>query len=314
MIKDLPSPSEFQDVAIECLIQAYNNIVNIDNGLNDETPRDEIWEYNQIVLKTGIVLIHQGVESLMKSEICKKSPFLLIEKRRSEWKTLPNNSDDSFSDLYTIAGDDLLKTFYACTGSKKVHKNFINHYEEIRIKRNKIIHGLGTEKLTPEYVLRLILCSFTYLLGKDSFWSAVLDKFYRHPGFDHEDSDVEWEEIIQYNRMEHLNLFLGKKELKKHFSVDITARAYYCPDCSEKAEIITANGMQHPNSMWAFLNPNIPDSTKITCIVCQTEFDVIREDCVKADCKGNIKYLLEEGEEGEPDTWVCLTCWNEEIK
>ncbi len=121
MIKDLPSPSEYQDAAIECLIQAYNNIVNVDNSLNDETPRVEIWDYNQIVeyqdaaiecltqaynnivnvdnslndetprveiwdynqivLRTALVLIHQGVEGLMKSEICRKSPFLLIVEK-----------------------------------------------------------------------------------------------------------------------------------------------------------------------------------------------------------------------------------------
>lgn len=312
MIKGLPKPDEYQSVAIECLIQAFNNISSVDNALNNETPREEIWDYNQIVLRTTLVLIHQGVEGLMKSEICKKSPLLLIEKKRSEWRTLPNNPDESFSDFNTIGGDDLLKTFYACTGTKKIHKSFLKHYEEIRTKRNKIVHGLGTGKLTPEYTLKLILNSFTYLLGKDSFWLSVLGKFYSHPGFVHSDSEVEWEDTIQYNKMEYLDLFLGRKELKKHFSIDITAREYLCPFCTEKAEEITSEGMKRPDSKWAFLNPNNPDSTDMTCVVCQTDFGIIREDCLVEGCKGNVKYLLEDDEEEE--TWVCLTCWHEEIK
>lgn len=84
MIKDIPNSDEYKDVAIECLIQAYNNIYNVDNTLNNETPREEIWEYNQIVLRTAIVLIHQGLEGLMKSEICKKTPLLLIDRKRSD--------------------------------------------------------------------------------------------------------------------------------------------------------------------------------------------------------------------------------------
>lgn len=312
MIKDIPNSDEYKDAAIECLIQAYNNIYNVDNTLNNETPREEIWEYNQIVLRTAIVLIHQGLEGLMKSEICKKTPLLLIDRKRSDWKTLPDSADESFSEMNTIGGDDLLRTFFACVNTKKINTDFLSHYEEIRIKRNKIVHGIGTEKLTPEYILILILDSFTYLLGKDSFWDAVSSKFYSHPGFRYEDSDIEWEDMIHYNRMEYLNLFIGKKELKKHFSIDITAREYLCPFCIEKAEMITEDGLKYPDSKWAFLNPNKPDSTNMSCIVCGTDFGVIREDCDKTDCKGNVKYLLEDDDTTE--TWVCLTCWNEEIK
>lgn len=311
MIKDIPNSEEYQNVAIECLIQAYDNICNVDNALSPETPREEIWNYNQIVLRTALVLIHQGTEGLLKSKICKKSPLLLIDKKRSEWKTLPNSSDESFSDFNTIAGDDLLKTFYACIGLKSVHEDFLAHYEEIRIKRNKIVHGLGTEKLTPEYVLKLILNSFTYLLGKDSFWDAVLNKFYNHPGFLHEDSHIEWQDSNQYMRMEYLDLFLGRKELKKHFSINISSRQYLCPFCTEKAEEITDEGIVRPDSKWAFLNPNEPTSSDMSCIICQTDFGVKREDCVKEDCKGNVKYLIDDDDE---DIWICLTCWNEETK
>lgn len=69
---------------------------------------------------TAVVLIHQGLEGLMKSEICKKTPLLLIDRKRSDWKTLPDSTDGSFSEMNTIGGDDLLRTFYACVNTKKI--------------------------------------------------------------------------------------------------------------------------------------------------------------------------------------------------
>jgi hypothetical protein len=316
MFTDIPTDKDYRNSAIECLIQAYDNIWSIDNSLNNDTPREEIWDYHQIVLRTGIVLIHQGVEGLMKAEVCKVSPLLLIDKKRSEWKTLPDSADESFSNAYTIAGDDLLRTFFACITPGSVPRDFLAHYEEVRTKRNKIAHGVSNDQLTPEYVLTLVLSSFTYLIGKDSFWASVLEKFYQHPGHEHDDFDLELEEMMQYNRMDHLHLFLKEAELKSHFSVDITARPYLCPDCTEKGEVTTKDGMTHPESKWAFLNPNLPDANNLSCIVCQMDFEVIREDCGYNGCKGNVKYLLEEadGSTEFKDIWVCLTCWHEEEK
>lgn len=310
MIKDIPNSNEYRNVAVECLIQAYNNIFSVDNSLNNETPRKEIWNYHQIVLRTALVLIHQGIEGLMKSEICKKSPLLLIDKKRSEWKTLPSSGNESFTDYNTIGGEDLLRTFYACIHVSRNDDSFLNLYEEVRIKRNRIVHGIGTEMLSPEYVLKLILDSFTYLLGKDSFWDAVCNKFYSHPGFVYEDSDIEWQDTFQYMRMEYLELFLGTRELRNHFTIDIKSRRYLCPFCTEKAEEITEKGIERPDSKWAFLSPNKPDSTNMSCIVCRTDFGIIREDCIAQDCKGNVKYLLDDDDE----IWNCLTCWNEETK
>lgn len=310
MIIDIPTAEEYEDSAIECLVQAYNNIAQVDESLNPQTPREDIWKYNQIVLRTAIVLIHQGIEGLMKSDICCESSLLLIDKKKAEWKTLPGGPDESFSEMLTIGGDDLLKMYYACTPPSEVHQNFLLHFNEVRIKRNKIVHGLGAEELTPEYVLKLILNSFTYLLGKDEFWDAVLNKFYQHPGFEYDDQDIEWEENNIYNRMEHLNMFLGIGELKRHFTIDITARSYFCPNCIQMAEISTSEGIIRPTSKWAFLNPNEPIGTNISCIVCQDEFEVLREDCKKEGCKGNVIYL--EDKEEDSHTRICLTCWHEE--
>jgi hypothetical protein len=313
MITEIPTPEEYEEVGKDCLIQAYDNIFQIDRLQTERTNRTVLWNYHQIVLRTAIILIHQGVESLLKSEIAKISPLLLIDDKRKEWQTLPKNSDKQFSELHTVGGEDLIRTYSACKEGS-IDEKLLKHFNQIRIKRNKIIHGLGDGLLDPDEVLEFILWSFTYILGKDSFWDSLLNKLYRHPGFDNGELDYDWQVYSDFDRIEHLNLYLEKRRLKHHFSTDITARPYLCPDCTEKGEMITEKGILKPENKWTFLRPNEPSSTNVSCCVCLNKFEVIREDCILSECKGNVKNLLEEGDEDEPDIWVCLTCWNEEDK
>lgn len=72
MITNMLKPSQYKVSEVECLIQAYDNVFKINNEL---TPRDRIWEYNQIVLRTSLILIHQGIEGLMKAKICEVPPL-----------------------------------------------------------------------------------------------------------------------------------------------------------------------------------------------------------------------------------------------
>jgi hypothetical protein len=158
----------------------------------------------------------------MKSRIAANSPLLLLDQKRSDWKSLPESEEQSFTDLFTISGNDLIHTFYAVIGTEPVDSNIVELFENIRLKRNKIFHGIGDENITPENVLVTILSSFTYLLGKDSFWENLQDKFYSHPGHLVGNPDLEFEEVQQYDHLDYLEKVLGKGELNKHFSIDST--------------------------------------------------------------------------------------------
>ncbi len=322
MFTNIPNANDYKNVGIECLVQAYKSIFSIDNGeLRPDVSREDIWKYNEIVLRTSIVLIHQGIESLLKAEIARKSPLLLIDQKRADWKTLPNSGDENFADLYTIAGNDLLRTFYASIPVNTISDDFISHFENIRIQRNKIVHGVGGDVINPDDVLKLILWTFTYLLGKDSFWKSYKDKFYKHPGHDIGDIELEDEEIQQYVHLEYLESIVGKGELNNHFNIDLKARRYYCPDCTARSGIVvsdTGSIEENPGGKWAFLLPNTPESTNIECIVCSEIFEIGRKDCNAIEgiaCQGNVIYLDEEGDTdedtgkvNEQDTYICLTC------
>ena len=326
MLTAVPRPDDYKNVGIECLIQAYKSIFSVDNSeMRPGVDRGDIWKYHVIVLRTSIVLIHQGIELLLKSEVAKKSPLLLIDQKRGEWKTLPNSGDESFTDLYTIAGNDLLRTFYACIPTASIDEAFIGHFEDIRVKRNKIVHSLGGEEIAPEDVLKLILWTFTYLLGQDSFWESVLDKFYKHPGHEVGDEELEFEEIQQYIHLDYLEGILGRGELNNHFQIDLKARRYYCPTCSARdGVLVKGDGTveEYPSGKWAFLSPNAPDSTGLECLVCREHFEIERKDCAPSEgeaCKGNVIYLDEQGETDEDtgdvyeeDSYICLTCMRDQ--
>lgn len=89
MITNLPSFEDFEKVSKECLIQSFNQLFNIynkyyeyydDETINNEVCKEEIWEHHSGTYRTIIILIYQAIETAMKAEVTKVTPFLLIEK------------------------------------------------------------------------------------------------------------------------------------------------------------------------------------------------------------------------------------------
>lgn len=322
MITNIPNPENYKNIGIECLIQSYKDIYSVDqNDLIPAVSRDDIWKYNAIVLRTAVILIYQGVENIMKSRIAENSPLLLIDQKRSDWKSLPDSEEQDFTELFTIGGNDLIHTFYAVIGAESENSNLVGLFENIRQKRNKIVHGIGDDSLNPKDVLITILSSFTYLLGLDSFWTSLQDKFYSHPGHVVSDPELEFEEVQQYHHLDYLEKIIGKGELNKHFSINLKSRRYFCPNCTARGGIlVTGEGkiIENPTSKWCFLFPNKPESIVVKCLVCGEEFNVKREKCMSKEnpkCPGNVIYTdeVEEiddetGEVIEPEYNICLTC------
>ena len=284
-----------------------------------EVSREEIWQYNEIVLKTSVILTHQGIEALLKSKISEKTPLLLIEQKKANWKTLPNSDDCEFSDLYTIAGEELLRTFFATVNPADYSTELVDHIEEVRILRNKLVHGIGHDPLSPEVVLKLILKSFTLLRGQDSFWLALQNKFYDHPAHIVGEPTFVFDEVEQHIHLDYLEALLGTGELNHHFTQNLKARRYYCPDCTGSDGISVSGDGQvapYPDTRYAFLKPNEPGSTNVYCLVCHQNFEIERLDCNKEGCKGNVLFLNTEEQEFDEETGevfgeafrICLTC------
>jgi hypothetical protein len=312
MIINSPSRNDFENVAKENLTQAFFLLYAVyrdyENG-NDDIETDEVlldavWKYNQGTIRTALILLHQGIEGLMKGIICESSPLLLVDKPRSDWPSLPGLKDQDFDSLFTIGNESLLRTFCAVNTTIKVNEEFIGIIDEIRRKRNQAIHGIGKADLTPKYILTKILFVFTAWFGKDEWLAELKRNVIENPIFGFFDYD--FEEAMFYQYLDFLEEIVGKRILSAHVKVEILGHRYFCPHC--KAEVESRTDFGFMTSKWAVLHPNLPTSTTIMCVNCSTSTEVFRKDCEEKDCKGNVIFKYD----GEGGITCCLTCFEEQ--
>jgi hypothetical protein len=308
MITNIPTKSEFENVAKENLTQSFNLLYKVhtesidlpDEIMKEEIPAEEIWIRHHGTIRTALILLHQALEGLMKSSICAASPLLLIDKSRREWPSLPESHDKDFDSLYTIGGEALLTTFCAVPGEIVKDNALVDFIEDIRRKRNQAVHGTDIRDLSPNYIIKNVLNAFTIWFGKDTWQTELRQNLLDNPLFGYFDAD--YENAISYRFLDFALSMIGKSELAKHLSVDIGARPYFCPECKRQIEC----EFDSLASKWAFLHPNDPASTTICCASCQQSFPVIRKKCGISGCKGNV--LFEDADWHGGD--VCLTCFS----
>ena len=278
------------------MTQAFNIVYQIDEGLLyfEELQSEDVWEYHLGDLSTSLILVYQAIESLMKARICQESTLLLIDLKRTDWPTMPEQADKDFNELYTIGGEALQKTYGAAISPAKAEKDLMKFVEEIRFERNKIIHGVSRRYLDPEYLVKIILNTYTYFLGKDSWWLTMRELHINNPLFGIF-NDNNYEEANLIEKLNYVEEVVGQAELCKHFSLNLKSRRYFCPWC--QSSLAKEDG--DLDTKWALLIPQKKKgATEIKCINCQRTQPVARQKCNQIACKGDV---MSEEER-------CLTC------
>ncbi len=300
MIVNIPTSADFERLADDCLNQAFDLIFETDKYIFNHPGaerKDEVWAYSHGKLNTAVVLMHQAIEALMKASICSISPLLLLEGKRTEWPVMPQQKDKDFNDFYTTPAEALMHT-YAATASTKLDEAVIKHIDEMRRLRNQIVHGISTTKLSPRALIAGILNTYLFFRGKDVWWESLLKGHMSNPLTLNYSLAREVAEFAE--RLEYVRAYLGKSSLAKHFALNISGRAYYCPWCKQAwEEDIKLDAYEHK---WAFLKPNKPAATTVQCLNCGIDSDVCREPCSEG-CSGNVVYYGE-----TPEDIICLTC------
>ncbi len=308
MITNSPTRLDFEKVAKENLTQAFNLLFKAYDsykGYDEQTIQlevsvEDIWRHQHGTIRTALILLHQAVESLMKSVICDTTPLLLIDKPRKDWPTMPLSDDKDFDSLYTIGGESLLMTFCAVDSTIIRDSALINFIEEIRHKRNQAIHGTNLKDVTAEYVIENVLETFTVWFGKDIWHIELRENLIENPLFGY--FDMDYESAVSYKFLDFVLSLIGKAKLSKHISADIRGRSYFCPQCKHGIEKEYDEPME---SKWGFLNPNLPGSITMFCANCHQDFTIKRVKCGINKCRGNVLY--EDPYFG--DGFVCLTCF-----
>lgn len=306
MIKNLAVPSEFKNLSVQYLAQSIDHIFKTELSISPAAlvssfgHLDEEWDERQGVLGNALIMLFLSIENFFKYEVSKISPYeLLTEESKSHI-----HSQDllEFEDLYLIGFDELISK-YQSIDAKQLSGSALEMLEDIRIRRNKLTHGLHREVLEPSYIVGLIAEYLTNIWGAD--WvSEFRDVMITEPLYGLFGEDEENMQLLQYYKF--FEDYLSQNKFKKLIGMPSTGRRYLCPHCQENA-IESGTVVE---ARYACLEPNEPGSTEIHCWLCDGYAEVERNDCMEADCPANVIYPTDTHK--FHTTNICLTCSSEQ--
>jgi hypothetical protein len=195
-----------------------------------------------------------------------------LDQNPIDWPTKPDSDDKDFDDLYTISGESLVRKYSASLKGEKVVIILIQFIEEVRITRNRVMHGASNQKLKPKFIIEIILDIFFHFLGVNPFWNTTRDLLISNPMFGSFDED--FEEADLHKRLDYTESIIGKSNFQLHFDIRLDCRGYLCPWCFEAL-------IQHGEELqsgWVFLKPQrTAGANEIECLNCKKEHKVERK-------------------------------------
>jgi hypothetical protein len=306
MINNIPTPQEFENLGLDCISKSFEMLFTISNKYNEisqdeiisqEVSKEEFWRYNDITVRTSLIVLFQGIEYLMKMKVTEKSALLLIENERAEWPSLPQKKDKNFDELMTISGERLLGVFCAVTNETTNLNDFVLRFEELRSNRNKLVHSTGINNLDHKYLVKEILYFLSEFYSKTKWIELFRKMFISEPAFGYWDWDVE--NAYFYKVLNFVEESLSKAEINKYLNYNIKSRRYYCPECTYW---LKRHEFEEVIPKWAFLDTE--ESNVIYCVICDKNHQIERKDCIISECKGNVVSSVNIEDQ-------CLTCFEE---
>jgi hypothetical protein len=297
MIQNKPSFEVYEKQCVRFFIQSIKLILASpfntpgDKDYLDEANcnEEDYWNYHQGVLQNSLVLLFLSIENYLKMSICKITPLLLLEDAPRDWKTITTDRD--FEKLFMKQFDDLF-ALYLELGLGKLDPKTISKLSTLKDNRNKIIHGVLQENITPQYIFGVISDFLTYLWNDGNWWAELKEHLFNEPLFGIYDTDFEQASVIKY--IDCFVKYLGLKDAGVLFGTNFKQRRYYCPSCHYALN----HDWDYSENKYAVLVPNTPKSEFLYCPVCDEKHKIMRMDCKGIECKGNV--IDEDG--------LCLSC------
>lgn len=302
MIIDIPTQTDYENTAFGLLNLAWENTLKLAVDLDeakdyaDDIPEEEYWEACQSQLATAASLIQQAFEFLLKAKILAVSPYLLITGKSRDWPSECNTKNMPFAEFYSIDAQDLIHT-HDTVSEPRLSSSIKNLFEQMRKLRNCIMHTVDN-RLNVE--VKLVVCAVLEI----SEWSIGPFKWIetRREHIRKSPNSIAYEEewgnaetyLLALEIIKTVDI-LTPAEVSRFFGFDKKQRRYICPSCSYDCR----DADFQPKL--ALLVPKTPTSTNLHCYVCGQDFRVIRKNCAKKGCKGNV--LADEDYDEK-----CLTC------
>lgn len=321
MIIDVPTGDDFKSAGIDFLNLAWNTLISLSTKLKDaeyfynvyysdeneevidQLSSEQYWKQAQRPLSTALSLIQQGTEFLLKGHIATVSPYLLILGDPSNYPSKSHERNIRFSEFKTIDAQDLVKV-YNTVSTGRLPDNFRQRFEDLRSKRNIIMHTVDPELYIKTENLFVEILEICHYLIEPNSWIKIRGQFIQN-----EPESVlyspETRELFNLMLALEINLvidLLTPSANNKYFNFNKKTRRYFCPSCYSG---FRENYEDEQIPRLAQLIPNEPTSNTIYCLVCNESYEVLREDCTAEDCLGNVI---------DPDDGTCLTCGSDNFR
>jgi len=321
MIIDVPTGDDFKSAGIDFLNLAWNTLISLSTKLKDaeyfynvyysdeneevidQLSSEQYWKQAQRPLSTALSLIQQGTEFLLKGHIATVSPYLLILGDPSNYPSKSHERNIRFSEFKTIDAQDLVKV-YNTVSTGRLPDNFRQRFEDLRSKRNIIMHTVYPELYIKTKNLFVEILEICHYLIEPNSWIKIRGQFIQN-----EPESVlyspETRELFNLMLALEINLvidLLTPSANNKYFNFNKKTRRYFCPSCYSG---FRENYEDEQIPRLAQLIPNEPTSNTIYCLVCNESYEVLREDCTAEDCLGNVI---------DPDDGTCLTCGSDNFR
>jgi len=292
MISNLPTSEDFYKTGKELLSLSWDMVakllVNLDEaeyyGVDADEVSEEYWSLAQRQLTTAFAITQQGIEFLIKGRISEISPYLLISESPSKWPSPYEDDAIDFSRFRTIDAQDLIRV-YDTFSDVKFDAGFVDKFNELREKRNVIMHSFST---SLDVQVGEVIDSLLYMhnsLFPDESWAKLRKKALEiSPNSELGSTDYVSNEVCR--ELSIIFKLLPPASIKNYFKIEKKNRAYFCPDCYDEANH-DAVDFDFKLARLVVADANCKE---VYCPICDREYDVIREDCPekKGGCPGNV--------------------------
>lgn len=299
MITDIPEPSEYKKLWMQSLLYSFNVIHDL---VDDIEYREELVADNKqeiesyfiqnikINLNSAIMVLYQWLENLMKSEIMEESYLLLLSWTASDRPT-STYRDKNFTEMQSVWWEELINLYRAIQHEKWYIADFIDKANDLRTKRNSVVHSLSDDEFDSTYLLRSIV-HFLWIF----YWDInVLSILQNTIETDRSFYDKYHNEIYKCSILNFMKDGLTNREINKYIEpYTISSRRYWCPFCLDKLhEIYEEEEMRR-----SFLDQS---KEYIYCLICEKTYWVKKQDCTNDGCRWS--YFNDDNYEN-----LCLTC------
>ncbi|MFN7553833.1 hypothetical protein, partial [Microcystis sp.] len=282
MIIDVPTGDDFKSAGIDFLNLAWDTLISLSTKLKDaeyfynvyysdeneevidQLSSEQYWKQAQRPLSTALSFIQQGTEFLLKGHIATVSPYLLISGDPSNYPSKSHERNIRFSEFKTIDAQDLVKV-YNTVSTDRLPDNFRQRFEDLRRKRNIIMHTVDPELYIKTKNLFVEILEICHYLIEQNSWIKIRGQFIQNVP-ESVLYSPETREFYNWLALE-INLvidLLTPSENNKYFNFNKKTRRYFCPSCYSG---FREDYEDEQIPRLAQLIPNEPTSNTIYCLV-----------------------------------------------